>query len=298
MTEDTYAAFERATAMTVIKTGKMWWTQVRPYFYRPLLPFKKYDSKKTRHEFDRMGGYQHGVQEGEPNNSYLNPIIFDDLRNYDPESLRKGARGCLKKALNENLAVRRMTDVEEFSEQGYPAYLSFFNRTRYHFDTSRREKAGFRRWARGVLQFPEAVVLGAFRGEQLVSFEISCLVGDTLIIKTVVHSDAALKVGGPDLLLHYRRTMAASCPEIRFMFDSLLVRDQGVNEFKLSRGAKILSMPSYVHLRPAFLWLMRNVSKSTYARIAGYSADELLALRPPRVVVKESKKAGAVSQVR
>jgi hypothetical protein len=196
MTEERYAAFERATAMTVVQCESTWWTQVRPYFYRPLLPFKTYDSRKMRQEFDRMGGYQHGVQAGEPHNSYLNPIIFDDLRNYDAESLRKGARGCLKKALNENLTVRRLTDVEEFWEQGYPAYLSFFNRTRYHFDTSRREKAGFRRWAQRVFQFPEAVVLGAFRGEQLVSFEISCRVGDALIIKTVVHSDAALKLGG------------------------------------------------------------------------------------------------------
>jgi hypothetical protein len=91
--------------------------------------------------------------------------------------------------------------------------------------------------------------------------------------------------------------MAASCPEIELMFDSLLVQDQGVNEFKLSRGAKVIAIAAYVQLRPVFLWLMRNVSKSTYARLTGYSADELMALWPPRVVV-ESKKAAVVSQVR
>jgi len=47
MSEERYAAFEHATAMTVVKCGSAWWTQVRPYLYRPLLPFKKYDSKRS-----------------------------------------------------------------------------------------------------------------------------------------------------------------------------------------------------------------------------------------------------------
>src|SRR5271168_4378956 len=72
MTVDRYAAFERATEMKVVKFGDIWWHRVRPFLYRPLLPFKKYDVKVAE-GIGRIGVFQYGVEDAQSCNSYLNP---------------------------------------------------------------------------------------------------------------------------------------------------------------------------------------------------------------------------------
>src|SRR5690242_15358765 len=103
MPVDTYAAFERATGGHVKRTGDMWWRRVRPSLYRPLLPFKRFDIAATAAAIDTLGVFQHGVSEGQPHNSHLNPVVFDNLREYDPAKLRKNVRSQVRKALQSNI---------------------------------------------------------------------------------------------------------------------------------------------------------------------------------------------------
>jgi hypothetical protein len=277
MTIDRYAAFERATAMKVVKVGDIWWHRVRPFLYRPLLPFKKYDLNKTTKEFSRIGAFQHGVEDGQDYNSYLNPIVFDELQDYDMQKLPYSARKHIKKALKNNVTVSRIVDEREFCENAYPCYVSFYERTKYGFDRSRRTREGFFHWAHTLFQFPETVILGAFVGPELVSYEIGCLVEDTLFLKTLVNSDKALKLGAADLLLHTYRMSSREQPAIHAIYDSMLGQSPGINEYYMVRGARVLALPAVLHMHSGLRWLIRNVNKRIYGRLLGFSNDELVA---------------------
>ena len=277
MTIDRYAALERATGSKVVKIGDLWWQQVRPFFYRPLLPFKKYDLQRTTEDgFSRIAAFQHAVEDGQSRNSYLNPIVFEEARAYDMKKLPYNAQKHIKKALKNNVTVSRIVDEKEFSESAYPCYLSFYERTKYAFAASRRHRDGFSHWSHALFQFPETVVLGAFAGRELLSFEIGCLVEDTFILKTLVNSDKALKLGAPDLLLHGYRISVREQPNIRTIYDSLLGQRSGINEFYLVRGARVLALPAFLHMHPALLWLTRRTNKNTYERLLGLGKDSPL----------------------
>jgi hypothetical protein len=133
---------------------------------------------------------------------------------------------------------------------------------------------GFSRWSHALFQFPETVVLGAFAGRDM-SFEIGCLVEDTFILKTLVNSDKALKLGAPDLLLHSYRISVREQPNIRGIYASMLGQRSGINEFYLVRGARVLALPAFLHMHPALLWLTRRTSKNTYERLLGFERDSL-----------------------
>ena len=277
MTVDRYAAFERATGMKVVKIGDLWWHHVRPFLYRPLLPFKKYDSRRTTKDFNRIGAFQYGVEDGQACNSYLNPIIFDEVRDYDMQKLAYSVRKHIKKAVKNDVSVSRIRNEREFSEYAYPCYLSFYERTRYGFDRSRRTRDGFSRWSRTLFQFPEAVILGAFAGQELVSYEIACLVDDTLFLKTLVNSDKALKLGAPDILLHTYRLRSREQAEIHTIYDSMLGQTAGINEYYLNRGARVLALPADLHMHPALRWFIQKGNKKIYGRLLGLSLEELRA---------------------
>ncbi len=277
MSVERYAAFEQATSFNVVRIGGTWWQQLRPFFYRPLLPFKKYDLTGIREVFDRIGVFQNAVEDGQSSNSYLNPVLFERLQDYDARKLRDNVRRSLKKALRNSISVCRMIDEEQFSKKAYPVYLSFYERTKYGFDRSRREKAKFTRWAHTVFQFPEAVVLAAFVGEELVSFEISGLVENTLIRKTIVTSDKALRLNTPDLLLHYYRTIAQNQPEIHMIYDSMLSANSGVNNYKIMRGARVAALPAFLHIHPGLLWLIKKANGTAYERLHGLNNEQLMA---------------------
>jgi hypothetical protein len=283
MTVERYAALERATKSKVVKTGDLWWRQVRPFLYRPLLPFKKYDLKKTRDSFNRFGAFQHGVEDGQPHNSYLNPIVFDQPRDYDLKKLRHGVQRHIKKALKNGVTISRIVDENEFVEFAYPCYRLFYERTKYAYDTSRTDKEGFARWAHTLFQFPETVVLGAFAGGELLSFEIACLVEDTLVLKTLVSSEKALKLAAPDVLLHTIRLSVSGQPKIRMIYDSLLSRSSNINGFYFSRGARVLALPAHLHMHSSLRWLVSKASQSAYGHLLGLGEDQLAELHTPAI---------------
>jgi hypothetical protein len=276
MTIDRYAALEWATGVKVVKIGDLWWQQVRPFFYRPLLPFKKYDLQRTTDGFSRIATFQHAVEGGQSRNSYLNPLVFEEPRAYDMKKLPYNVQKHIKKALKNNVTVSRIVDEKEFSESAYPCYLSFYERTKYAFAASRRHKNGFSRWSHALFQFPETVVLGAFAGRDLLSFEIGCLVEDTFILRTLVNSDKALKLGASDLLLHSYRISVREQPNIRTIYEGMLGQRSGISEFYLVRGARALALPAFLHMHPALLWLIRRTNKNTYERLIGLGNDSPL----------------------
>jgi hypothetical protein len=283
MSINRYAELERGFGANVVRLDRTWWVQIRPFFYRPVLPFQSLDSStiaRTR----KKGVLQHAVAYGEVYDSYLNPIIFDDVRNYDPSRLRKNVRGSLKKALSSDAVVRRIVDEQELCRKGYAVYESFYQRTGYDFGGSKKKsEAEFSKWARLLFQFPELVILGVFLADELVAFELTCMVEGTLIIKTVVTSDAALKLDASDFLFHNCRTSVIGQENIQQIYYGMLSRNTSLNRFKTMRGGRILSLPSQTHLSPLVLRCLKKLRPSLHSRIYGV---------PPTEAVRESIMAG------
>ena len=296
MSIERYAAFEQSLGTKVLRTGDIWWVQIRPFFYRPLLPFKRYDAEHVKKAIGNRGVFQHVVMEGQSHNSYLNPVIFDDLHSYDRRLLRKNVRGSLKKALASGATVRRITDDAEFCEKAYPTYLSFYQRTGYSYAEERKEKVGFSKWAHALFQFPDLAILGVFAEGELVAFALICLVEKTLNIKMVVTSDAALKFEASDLLLHHCRASVVGRTDIDQILYGTLCSNTSLNRYKTMRGARVLALPSLIHINPILLWSIKKTSRTVYSKLCGVDPDALLAneLTPrlsgePQAQMRESR---------
>lgn len=275
MSIERYAAFEQSLGAKVLRTGDIWWIQIRPFFYRPLLPFMRYDSEQVKGLVGNRGVFQHAVMESQPHNSYLNPIIFDDLRSYDHRLLRKNVRGSLRKAMASGATVRRIIDEAEFCEKAYPTYLSFYERTKYSYAEGRRERTEFSRWAHALFQFRDSVILGVFAEGELVAFALTFLVDKTLIIKMVVTSDTALKFEASDLLLHHCRTSAVGRTDIDLISYGMLCSNTSLNRYKTRRGARVLALPSLTHINPILLWSIKKTSRKVYSKLYGLDANAL-----------------------
>jgi hypothetical protein len=269
---------------TVFKQGDVWWKQSRRFTYRPLLPFKKYDVSTVVGPTRRLGIYQHAVKDGQSHNSYLNLIEYGDIQDYSLNKLHKGPRRNLQYALNSNLTVRKLTDEGEFCTKAHQVYLSFYRRSGYGVNRSRVYKSGFASWAHSLFEFPEVVVIGAFRGDDLLSFDISCLVENTVILMARVHSDQGLRVRTPDLLLHTWRAKAREQSGVQMILDSMLANDVGLNEFKIRRGARVLAVPAFIHLNPILLSLVRKGGRKLRKRALGLNPSELAEVSHSRLL--------------
>jgi hypothetical protein len=276
MSVERFAALEGAAGLKISKQSDIYWREVRPFFYRPLAPFCKYDPQKTKRQFRLLAAFQHAVTEGQPSNSYLNFIVFDDLRNYDPGKLHRNAQRNLKAAKKNNLTAARISEEKEFVERGYELYLSFYKRAKYKFATHRTRKEGFAEWAHSLFQFPDMIVLGAYQGDELLGFEMSCRVQDTVVLKTMVHSDKGLELRAPDLILHQWRVAAREDPGIAMIYDSGL-STRGIDEYKLRRGAKVVAEPAYLHANPVLLGVVKKFGRDNYKRLVGFAPDEISA---------------------
>jgi hypothetical protein len=273
MSVDRYATFCTRTDIPVLHHRGIWWKRVRPFFYRPILPFESYDVETVAGS--TPGWFQHAVKEGQPHNSYLNFMVFKDVRTYDLCHLHESARRYFRAAMKSRLLVRRIDNEYEFAGKGYDAYLSFYRRTAYTEDEYRRTREGFARWSRLIFEFPELGVFGAFLGDRMVSFEVSCVVRKTLLLLTRVHSDEGLSLHAPDLMLHAFRCGAREHPGIDRIFDSMVAARGGVNEFKIRRGASVESAAACLHIHPALLSIIARVRPRIHRRLVGLSPEEI-----------------------
>jgi hypothetical protein len=199
------------------------------------------------------------VPAGHPSNSSLNLRIYDDVKAYTLDSLQPRRRRQLKQAAKQ-LIIRPLTDPTEFKNQAYPVYLSFYERTRYAFDSMRRYKPWFARWN---------VILGAYRGEQLGAVSVSQLVDETLLYSTFFCAGPFLKLGTADLMLHTVRATAAERNDIQRIFPGMGRGGDNLDRFHLMRGCKIVGKPAWLQLNRVSALLLRHCLPGQFARLCG-----------------------------
>ena len=169
-------------------------------------------------------------------------------------------RRRLIKSAAKKMEVRPIRDLPELQTQGYAAYRAFYHRTRYNYLASRRREADFRQWAAAQLQDPRATVLGAYKGGKLEAVSVAFWVRDTLVYASHFSGVEALREGASELLFHALREAVAGTPGIAQILVRRYQGGNGMDQYYLMRGAKLIHKPARLQLNPLVrlgLWICR-----------------------------------------
>lgn len=275
MSLEEYARFQIASGMRLACRRGVFWRPVRPFFYRPLLPFQELDPASLQVPWlAKLGGYQHAVSSGTASNSVLGLLLFPDAPSYCLDTLDKKRRWEVRSAAK-HCAVRAITDCQEFKEKAYPVYLSFYARTGYAYLADRSQRESFDCWSETLFAFPSVVKLGAFSGDKLHALSISMAVGETLVYSTFFAIDEALRHNVSSLMLHTVRLGAARSAGVSQVFAGMCKAGENrrVDEFYLQRGCSEIMKPAFYKLNPIAHGLLRLLRPEYMRQIMGTSSS-------------------------
>lgn len=275
MSIEELAAAERAQRATVVERGGIYWRQVRPLFFRPLLIVKSYSAGLVVPPGAKLwNAFQHGVPSSEPANSFLNLLLFDQVNSYSLASLDSSKRRQVRVAAKE-FTIRPVTDANEFKENAYPVYLEFYKRTKYSYMSQRRRANSFSRWTDWLFSLPKVVVLGGYRRGELAGVSTSMWVEDTLLLPTAFCADQGRKLHVNSLMLHTVREAAAQCPGIRQVYAGPYKHNggRGIDAFYLERGCRMARTPACLHINPVLKLLLAFLLPRQYGKLLGKMDD-------------------------
>jgi hypothetical protein len=272
MTVEEFAGFRHSLGERVLQANGVFWRQVRPCFYRPILPYQEYPPGSVSGPvMAGLGGFQHAAPSGARTNSFLNLLIFEDLKSYSVGDLKGNDRREIKNAA-ETFTISLVTNVMEFKTQAYPVYRSFYERTKYEYKSERRYEDNFSKWADLLFQHSKVIVLGAYgKNRQLVAIGVWLLVQDTLIYSMFFCETESLKKHVPGLMLHAMRETASGCPGIKQIYIGNIKSSpaSGVDKFYLARGCKLVRKPAWLQLNPLTAFVLKRFSPGQYGRLIG-----------------------------
>ena len=269
MNIEEHAQLEQKTGSRLIKKENIWWRQVRPSFYRPLLPFESYNYGEIIRCFPPWQTVQFPVKEESRANSQLHMIVFEDIQSYQLDTLNRSRRHDIKNAIKNRVTIRRIHDATPFISQAYSIYQSFYQRTHYKFQKNRNQKEKFDDWVHILMSFPDVYLLGAYLASELIAIGVCCIVDRILIYKSMINTKKSIPFRAQDLLLHYIREEIAKKENVDLIFMGMVDREPGINNFKLWRGAKILSLPAHLKIPVPVKSVLNNFCKSEYAFMIG-----------------------------
>ena len=268
MTVAEYAAYEQAMGARVLEAGGVWWRQVRPFFYRPLIPFQALDPDRVQPpRAARWGGFQHVVGDLARANSRITLLLFRRANEYRLESLEKKRQ--VRTAMK-YFQVQQLLEPELLAREGHAVYLEFRRRTGYSYRADREDPERFAAWAAAVVQTPKVLVWGAIEAGVLQAVAVGVPVEGTLFYTTFFARERALKLHGASLMLHTARAHAAACG-----WDEIYAgmrkpgREASVDEFYLQRGCEAVSLPARYCLNPLIASGLRLLMPRYMDRITG-----------------------------
>jgi hypothetical protein len=268
MTIDEYALFQRANGMKVVKINDVWWAEVRPFFFRPLLPFTAIYPKPKQYPLKSLiGGYQHVIPSGVAANSHINFFFFDELQDYSLNKLSDKRRNEIRKGLN-NFSVKKIDKVTEFINDAYDIYVSFYYRTKYSYQKKRLNRIYFSSWAETLFDNPKMLIIGAYHDNKLSAVNISYRVEEVIFYATFFSSTQSLKLQVTDFIIHIIREAAASS-KAKYIFMGMPSGKGSLDESKTIRGCKLFKMPAYYKINPIALFVARVFMKNSYNKLIG-----------------------------
>jgi hypothetical protein len=275
MSADEFADFERTQGVRLIKVNGVYWTRMRPCFYRPLLYFREHSAASVSAPWSSLfGAFQHAVPSSETANSFINMLIFEDPEAYSLQSLNWKRRRQVRLAAKA-FTVRVVDDEHEFKEGAYKVYLSFYERSQYTYKPERQRKDVFARWVDSLFRTPKVVVLGGYRNGELGGVSVTQWVEDTLMYSTTFADTASLRMDFNSLILHVIRAAVAGNPQVKRILAGPYKYGtaKGVDDFYLSRGCKLVKKPALLCINPLARAALKCCLPREYARLRGTLDD-------------------------
>jgi hypothetical protein len=267
MSIDEYAQQQMGMGSTLRKVNGLWWRQIRPFFYRPLFLFTRFVPGSCPPPPGAvLVGYHHLVPSDEFANSEMRLLVFDNLADYSLDQLPHAYRRNTRKGLK-NFEIRRIWDLKHFLTEGFRVYLSFHDRTGWEYKAERTDPNHFTRWARGIFKAPKTVVWGAYSDGRLRAVTISFRVENVIISPTYFADSEALRLRISEAMLHFLRARAAEAPGAKYVFMGVAGSKYSLDDFKMSRGCKLLGLPAYAWLNPVVSFAAKHFRKRDYQRL-------------------------------
>ena len=267
-----YALACRRGGQPVVQGSGTWWREVRPCFFRPLLPFLDVPSGRVGLPYrSALGGCQYPSRaSSEHPNSNLAYVVFEDARDYCLERLRPKRRTQVR-AAEKYFVITPASNSAEFKARAYPVYLEFHERTNYGYLDSRVRKAQFDRWVDAEFSDPGLVALGAWAGDSLVAVSLSRVVGEAWVYSSSFASNDALHRHVTNMMLHHVRCLAATVSGVTIVYAGMQKAGAGasVDEFYLQHGATIIRRPAVLRVNPLARWLLLRFRPELWARLRG-----------------------------
>lgn len=242
-----YASLQRRLGERIIERDGVIWQQVRPLFYRPLLPVEPVQAAPIRPPCAWPGAFQYLVRDPQTANSTMSFVMLDELDRYSLHGLSHKRRHLITYAAR-RFEVRRLHDGNELKAQGYRAYLSFYRRTGYRYRSDRINETAFRAWADTLVQQPKTLLLGAFGPEGLVAVSASFWVSRTLVYASLFCETAAMQQNVGELLFHELRALAARQSGIDRIFVRRYQGGNSLDQYYLMRGCKLVREPARLEI--------------------------------------------------
>ncbi len=263
-----YARLQALQGARIVEKGGVFWRQVRPLFFRPMVLPQELDPAHVVPPCSWPGAYQFAVAGNQVGNSTMSFLFYDELRDYTLENLSHNRRRLIKNAAK-LFEVRPLSDLETLTAQGHSVYVSFFERTHYRFRSDRTQKQEFDRWAQTIFAFPSSFVLGAYDSKRLVGVSVSFWVHDTLLYATLFAESEAQRKGVGELMLHVLRTTVAQEHGIARILVRPYQGGTSHDQYYLMRGCKLVRKPALLRINPAVAMLLRSLAPAQYAKLRG-----------------------------
>jgi hypothetical protein len=265
-----FAGSERDQGQAIVTLNAIHWRRVRPFFYRPHLPFQEFHpTVVTPPLLSHFGGCQFAVPPGVTPNSLLNVLLFENAGAYSLAALDAKRRWEVRSAAKV-FSIREIADVNAFKEEAFPIYLSFYERTEYGYKKERLDPVWFARWAESLFR-TKCLILGAFANEKLEAICVCRCVEDTVLYSTAFCSAQSLRQNVNSLLLHSVRQSVASQGQASRVFVGMYKfgAARGVDDFYLLRGCSLVRMPAVLRVNPLVRAFLRAFLPGVLAKLFG-----------------------------
>jgi hypothetical protein len=264
-----FAELERSQGAQVVRWQDHYWVRSHMFLYRPLIPQHEFSAGEVKPPWlARLGGTHFPVRGAREANSVMSFLMFDKAGEYGLDTLDYNRRRQVKLAAKQ-LVVKRIVSIDEIPAYACEIYLSFHTRTHYDFLADRVTEAGFNRWSVSVFRYPQTMVLGAYQGERLVGMSVSRRVGATVFYSTFFSTDAGLRLGCSDLVLHHVREAAARSRGVETVFASRYKNNPGLNQFYLLRGCQLVHKPALLRINPLAALVLKKLKLQAFAQLLG-----------------------------
>lgn len=270
---DGYALACRRVGQPLVRCGRTWWREVRPCFFRPLLPFLEVPSGPAGLPFRAaLGGCQYPSYAGgtAPNSCFVY-LAFTDAPEYNLTHLRHGHRWEVRSG-ERRFVIKPFPDASEFRARAHPVYLEFHERTKYDYLEDRIRRPQFDRWVDAEFADPGLVALGAWAGDSLVAVSMSRVVGAAWLYSTFFASNDGLRGHVAGLMLHHVRSLAAAVDGVSIVFggsQKLDTAGASVDAFYLHRGATLIRRPTVLRVNPLARWMLSRFRPAVWEGLRG-----------------------------